>query len=89
MQAPKNADRIADIAKPTGRTHAEALGSLQRYVAMGFWPPDDDGLDQTKLEATVQSQIKIGNIKDPAKAVKYDRLVDRSVWRDASALAGK
>jgi ABC-type nitrate/sulfonate/bicarbonate transport system substrate-binding protein len=89
MQDHKNADRIADIAKPTGRTHAEALGSLQRYVAMGFWPPDDDGLDQTKLEATVQSQIKIGNIKDPAKAVKYDRLVDRSVWRDASALAGK
>jgi ABC-type nitrate/sulfonate/bicarbonate transport system substrate-binding protein len=89
MQDPKNADRIAAIAEPTGRTAEEAKGSLKRYVEMGFWAIDDDGLDRKKLAATVESQIKLGNVKDPAKAVTYDRLVDQSVWRDASALAKK
>jgi NitT/TauT family transport system substrate-binding protein len=89
MRDPHNASRIADIAKPTGRSRAEAEGSLARYVEMGFWAIDDDGLDRVKLEATIASQIRIGNIKDPAKAVTYDRLVDRSVWRDAAALVKK
>jgi ABC-type nitrate/sulfonate/bicarbonate transport system substrate-binding protein len=89
MQDPKNADRVAAIAKPTGRTADEAKGSLKRYIEMGFWAIDDDGLDRKKLAATVESQIKLGNVKDPTKAVTYDRLVDQSVWRDASALAKK
>ncbi len=89
MQDPKNADRIAEIAKPTGRTPEEAKGSLKRYTDMGFWAVDDDGLDRKKLDATVESQVKIGNIKDPSKAVTYDRLVDQSVWRDAAAMAKK
>jgi ABC-type nitrate/sulfonate/bicarbonate transport system substrate-binding protein len=89
MQDPKNADRVAAIAKPTGRTTEEANGSLKRYIEMGFWAIDDDGLDRKKLAATVESQIKLGNVKDAARAVTYDRLVDQSVWRDASPLAKK
>src|SRR5262249_30913877 len=34
---PKNADRFAEIAAPTGRTAAEARGALEKYMAIGFW----------------------------------------------------
>jgi NitT/TauT family transport system substrate-binding protein len=89
MEDPKNADKISEIAKPTGRTVAEAKGSLKRYLDMGFWAIDNDGLDRTKLDATVESQVKVGNIQPGKTPVKYERLVDQSVWKDANAMAKK
>jgi NitT/TauT family transport system substrate-binding protein len=89
MQDQKNSDKIAEIAKPTGRSAAEAKGSLKRYLDMGFWAIDDDGLDRTKLEATIESQVKVGNIQAGKTPVTYQRLVDQSVWKDARALVTK
>jgi len=86
MKDPANADHIADLAAPTGRTHDEAKTALAAFNAIGAWPTNDDGLDQAKLEFMIQNQIKIGGIQPGKTPVTYDRLVDRSVWRDAAAL---
>jgi ABC-type nitrate/sulfonate/bicarbonate transport system substrate-binding protein len=89
LQDPKNADHIAEVAAPTGRTKVEAAGALKRYLEMGFWAVADDGLDRKKLDTVVATQAKIGGIKEGKEPVKYERLVDQSVWRDAAAMTKK
>jgi ABC-type nitrate/sulfonate/bicarbonate transport system substrate-binding protein len=89
IQDPKNVDHIAEVAAPTGRTKAEAAGALKKYLAMDFWAVSDDGLDRKKLDTVVATQAKIGGIKEGKEPVKYGRLVDQSVWKDAAALATK
>jgi ABC-type nitrate/sulfonate/bicarbonate transport system substrate-binding protein len=89
IQDPKNADHVAEVAAPTGRNKAEAAGALKKYLEMGFWAITDDGLDRKKLDTVVATQAKIGGIKEGKTPVKYERLVDQTVWRDAAALAKK
>jgi ABC-type nitrate/sulfonate/bicarbonate transport system substrate-binding protein len=89
MQDPKNADTIADVAKPTGRTHDEAKAALKGYVAMGFWAVDDDGMARNKLDAVIKTQAAVGGIAPGKTPVTYERLVDPTVWRDADAMFKK
>jgi NitT/TauT family transport system substrate-binding protein len=89
IKDPANADRVADLAAPTGRTKAEAKIAVAAYVANDEWPTDDDGLDPLKLEALIADQAKTGGIQPGRTPVTYDRLVDRTVWRDAAALVAK
>ena len=84
---PRNDDKAADIATPTGRTKAEAKGGVKEYRDIGFWPAADDGLSRAKLEALIAIQVKNGSIRPDKTPVSYDRLVDTSIWRDAAALA--
>lgn len=86
---PKNADRVAEIATVTTRTKEQAKNALGFLNPIGYWPPNDDGLEQKKLEAVISVMVKIGNIRPGKTPVTYDRLVDRSVWRDAAAMVGK
>jgi ABC-type nitrate/sulfonate/bicarbonate transport system substrate-binding protein len=86
MQDPKNADRIADDAAPTGHTKEINKLALKQFLDIGFWATNDDGMDQKKLEAMTQVSIHTGGIQPGKDPVKYDRLVDRSVWKDANAL---
>lgn len=88
MSDPKNADQVAQIATVTGRSQEIAKGALKRYLDIGFWAVTDDGLEQKKLDAVTQDLVKIGNIKPGKTPPSYERLVDRSVWRDANALVG-
>jgi ABC-type nitrate/sulfonate/bicarbonate transport system substrate-binding protein len=89
MKDPKNAERTAEIATITTRTKEQAKAAFAFLNPLGYWPADDDGLDQTKLEAVIATMVKIGSIRPGKTAVSYDRLVDRSVWRDAAALVDK
>ncbi|HXP30859.1 MAG TPA: ABC transporter substrate-binding protein [Stellaceae bacterium] len=89
MADAKNADTVAEIATITGRSKAIAKGALKRFLDIGFWAIDDDGLAKNKIEALVATQEKIGNIKPGRAAPSYDQLVDLSVWRDADALYKK
>ena len=86
IKDPKNIDRVAEIATVTTRTKEQAKGALAFLNPLGYWPTDDDGLDQKKLEAVTATMVKIGNIRPGKTAVSYDRLVDRSVWQDAVKL---
>jgi ABC-type nitrate/sulfonate/bicarbonate transport system substrate-binding protein len=89
MEDPRNADKVAADAAPTGRSASEAKASLKKYLDLGFWAVDNDGLDKGRIEAVVATQQKIGNIQPGKTPVTYDRLTDRSVWRDAAAMAKK
>jgi NitT/TauT family transport system substrate-binding protein len=86
MSDPKNADAVAEIGTVTGHTKEISKGALARFLAIGFWAVDNDGLDRAKLDAVTKQQVEIGNVKPGKTAPDYDRLVDRSVWRDADAL---
>lgn len=82
----KHADRVAQIATATGRTAKLAKDALPRLYQIEFWPVRHDGLTKANLESAVAVEKEIGGIKPGKTPVGYDRLVDRSVWRDANAL---
>jgi NitT/TauT family transport system substrate-binding protein len=86
MKDPKNADRVAEHAAPTGHSKEINKLALKQFLDIGFWATDDDGMAQNKLDAMVQVSIRTGGIQPGKEPVKYDRLVDRSVWKDAAAL---
>jgi hypothetical protein len=56
---------------------------------MGFWAVNDDGMDQNKLEAVAQIMVRTGGITAGKEPVKYERMVDKSIWQDASKLVKK
>jgi hypothetical protein len=63
--------------------------ALKEFLAIEFWPPNSDGLDRNKLEATIALMKKIGGIQPGKEVIGYDKLVDQTVWRDAVALLKK
>lgn len=86
MQDPKNADAVADAAAVTGHSKEVNKEALKSFLAIDFWAVKDDGLPRGKLEATAALMKKIGSIKPDKEPVKYDALVDQSVWKDANAM---
>jgi ABC-type nitrate/sulfonate/bicarbonate transport system substrate-binding protein len=89
MKDPKNADKFGELATVTGRTKEEAMSALEKLEAIGFFPADDDGLDRKQIESVIAGQVKSGNIKPDKAPVKFDSLIDPTVWRDAAALVAK
>jgi len=89
MQDPKNADKVADNATPVGHTKEISKAALQQFLDIGFWAANDDGMDEKKLAAMTAIQVKTGGIQPGKEPVKFDRLVDKSVWNDAKALVDK
>src|ERR1039457_3789814 len=85
----KNADRVAADAVITGHTAAVSKATIKPHLEIDYWPVDDDGLDQPRLERLIALMKKVGGIKTEKEPVKYDRLVDQTVWRDAIELAKK
>jgi ABC-type nitrate/sulfonate/bicarbonate transport system substrate-binding protein len=86
MKDPKNADAVAEAATPTGHPKDVNKAALKEFLAIDFWPSDNDGLDRHKLEATIALMKKINNIQPGKEPVAYDKFVDLTVWRDAVAL---
>lgn len=89
MQDPKNADRVADDAAPTGHAKDISRLALKEFLAIGFWAANDDGMDRKKIDAMIAVSVKTGGIMAGKDPVKFERLVDDSVWRDANALVKK
>ncbi len=82
----KNAERVAQIATATGRTAKLAKDAMARLYKMEFWPVGHDGLTKANLESVIAVEKEIGGIKPGKAPVSYDRLVDRTVWKDADSL---
>jgi NitT/TauT family transport system substrate-binding protein len=88
MRNPANADRVAAIASPTGRSAADAKVALAEYLKIGFWPSSDIGISQRNFDAVVQVQQRVGGIRQGVTPVSWDRFVDPSIWQAANKLAG-
>jgi ABC-type nitrate/sulfonate/bicarbonate transport system substrate-binding protein len=86
MRDPANAAKVAEAAKPTGRSADLAEKALKAYIDMEFWPNDKDGLDRKNIETLTTVMKKVGNIKQDKTPAPYERVADPSVWRDARAL---
>ena len=89
MRDPKNADRVAQIAAPTGRTPAEAKDSLKKYIDIEFWPKGHDGLTEKNVDAEIKTQAAVGGIQAGKPVPTAEALLDRSLFRDAVALSKK
>ena len=85
----KNADRVAADAVITGHTAAVSKATIKPLLDIDYWPIDDDGLDQPRLDRLIALMKKVGGIKSEKEPVKYDRLVDQTVWHDAIELTKK
>ena len=83
MRDPKNADRVAEIAAPTGRSPADAKHALGEYLKIGFWPHDSDGMLQRDIDAVIAVQKRVGAIRPDATPVTFDRLVNGSIYSAA------
>jgi NitT/TauT family transport system substrate-binding protein len=86
MADPKNADAVAQVATNTGHSKEVNKAALKAFLGIDFWALKDDGLPRNKLEATASVMKKIGAIKADKEPVKFDDLVDASVWKDANAM---
>jgi NitT/TauT family transport system substrate-binding protein len=87
---PANADRVAEIAASfTGRTPKLTKDMIPRLAKIEFWPVGKDGLSKANLEKVIAVEKELGGIKPGKTPVSYERLVDRTVWKDASALVKK
>jgi NitT/TauT family transport system substrate-binding protein len=86
MQDPANADVVADAASVTGHSKAISKAALKEFLAIDFWATNDDGLPRNKLEATANLMKRIGAITPDKQPVRFEQLVDASVWKDANAM---
>lgn len=86
MQDPKNVDKVADAAAPTGHSKDINKLALKQFLEIGFWADKDDGMDEKKLQAFINIAAKTGGIAAGKEPVKLDRLIDKSIWKDAAAM---
>lgn len=86
MQDPKNADDVAQAATITGHEANVSKAALKEFLAISFWPTNDDGMDRAKITAVSALMKKIGAIQSDKQPAPYDQLVDASIWRDANAM---
>lgn len=89
MRDPKNADAVAQAATVTGHDAAISKAALKQFLAIDFWPTDSDGMDRKKIAAVAALMKKIGAVKPDKQPVAYDKLVDPSIFKDASAIVTK
>jgi NitT/TauT family transport system substrate-binding protein len=89
MQDPKNADKVADDAAPTGHDKATSKLALHEFLNIGFWAANDDGMDKKALDDMIQLSVRTGGITAGKTPVTFERLVDPTVWRDANAMVKK
>lgn len=87
IRDPKNIDKVAAAAAPTGLAPAIAKATVNPLVEIDYWPVADDGLERKRLENLIGVMKKTGGIQAGKEPVKYERLVDQSVWKDAVAMA--
>ena len=85
MNDAKNIDRVAQAATATGRTVKVARQALPHFLQLEFWPAGSDGMAKANVEAAIAGEKDA--IKPGKTAVSYDRLVDRTLWKDAAATA--
>ncbi len=90
MADPANAENVAKIAGVTKHEQDVAKAALKGFLAIKFWPTDNNGLKQERIEKAVANQVRIGKItkgrggiKPEKTPITYEKMVDLSVYEDA------
>lgn len=93
MRDPANAEKVAKFAAATKREKADSISALNAYNKMEFWPNGHAGLGKSRIEKAVGNQVRVGKItkgrggiKPDKTPVSYEKMVDLSIWSDASKL---
>jgi ABC-type nitrate/sulfonate/bicarbonate transport system substrate-binding protein len=86
IRDPKNADRVAEDAAPTGQSKDISKATIKPLVDIGYWSADSNSLDQGRIENMIGVVQRTGGIQPGKTPAAYDRLTDPSVFRDALAL---
>lgn len=96
MRNPANADRVAKIARVTGRKLQDAKNALKAYNKLEFWPNGHDGLNAKRIAKTIKIQVIIGKkskgrggINPKKTPTSFARVTDASLWSEALALTKK
>ena len=89
IRDPKNADRVAEDAAPTGHSKDISKATIKPLLDIGYWSADSNGLDQTRIENMIGVVQRTGGIQPGKTPAAYDRLTDPSVFRDALALVDR
>ena len=86
IREPRNADRVAVDAAPTGLSPAIVKATIKPLLDIDYWPVAADGLDRQRLEGLIGVMKKTGGIQPDKTPVTRERLVDESIWKDAVAM---
>ena len=93
---PANRAKIAGFAKATGRKQGDAENAFKIFTDFKYWARGSDGMDAKRITKTIKIQEAVGKRTkgkagiNPAKGgVAVDKLIDRSIYKDAVALLKK
>lgn len=96
MYNPANAAKVAEYAKPTGRSVSDATNAVKAFVDFKYWTKDGNGLNEKRINKTVKIQAIIGKrtkgkagINPAKKPVSFADLTDASLYKEAMALVNK
>lgn len=76
---------VVDIAEVHGHDPEVIEPSLDDFLELEFWALDRHGLPEEKIEATIDEQVRLGNIEEEQRP-DYDDVVDLSLWEEAFEL---
>lgn len=79
---PANEDDVVQKALVTGHSEEVIRASLPEFIALELWPVDRHGLGEDMIEATIETQVGLGNM-DAEDAPDYADVVDTSLWLEA------
>ncbi len=82
---PANEAEVNEMGLVTGVSPTVMEQTLPDVLDIEFWPIDRDGLPQDKMDAVIDTQIRIGNMEEGDRP-DYGDVVDLSLYEDALAL---
>jgi NitT/TauT family transport system substrate-binding protein len=85
MSDTANLDRVAEIATESGQTAEQARNSVEMLLEIDFWPTDSCGLDEDKLQANIDTQVRVGNFEE-SQAPDLDTFLLTELCDEAMAL---
>lgn len=85
MNDPSNTERVNEIGLVTGVSPTVMEQTLPDVLAIEFWPIDRDGLTEDKMNAVLDTQVRIGNMEE-ADRPDYADVVDLTLYVDALEL---
>ncbi|MFD5784634.1 ABC transporter substrate-binding protein [Streptomyces sp. NPDC126933] len=84
MYDPAHTKQVAAQAAAVTKEPASVTeAALPKFLSLGVWAKQGDGLDRAAIQHTIDGAVAAGNVPK-AKAPTYEQMVDPSVFADAT-----